>query len=105
MSVKEADSVEEDGYMNLGEFSGPLSYESHDILSTRSRERLQDSPVEDKDHASECQRKGYGNLDELMAPAPVENPHEIEIYQHFDLEEARSHEQQYEKRAGKELLE
>lgn len=105
MSVKEADSVEEDGYTNLGEFSGPLSHESHDILSTRSRERLQDSPVEDKDHASECQREGYGDLNELMAPAPVENPQEIEIYQHSDLEEARSHEQQYEKRAGKELLE
>ena len=105
MSVKEADTVEEDGYTNLGELSGPLSYESHDILSMRSHERLQDSPMEEKDHGREYQREGYEHLNELMRPAPVENPQENEIYQHSDLEEARSHEQQYEKRAGKERLE
>ncbi|CAF9931211.1 MAG: hypothetical protein ALECFALPRED_004955 [Alectoria fallacina] len=98
-------------YANLDELAGPLPvenpheglYQHHDLEEVRINEQedRQRVPVqsneEDEDDSHE-----YANLDELEGPPPSENPDERQVYRHHDLEEARTHEQQYEQRVSRQ---
>lgn len=106
-----------DEYANLDEVAGPVPvenprenglYHHHDLEEFRSREQeeIQDrqpfslqsnEEVEDEEDLHE-----YANLDELAGPPPDENPDERKSYRHHDLEEARTNEQQYERRASRQ---
>lgn len=104
-----------DKYANLDELAGPSPVENpdekglyyhHDLEQFRSKEQgepqdRQPVSVQPNEEDEEDLHE-YANLDELEGPPPDENPDERRSYRHHDLEEARTNEQQYERRGSRQ---
>ncbi|KAF2269197.1 hypothetical protein CC78DRAFT_529430 [Lojkania enalia] len=96
-----------DAYGNLNEILGPAPVQNpreQDIYrhSTLEEERSQEQSRRSSRRRSSASRArelddynipdAYRNLGEIAGPAPVENPHERDLYRHSTLEEERSQE-------------
>lgn len=82
--------------MNL---QSPYSSTGHHTTSPRGTNH----PAESRDENEPSNEESYdvpeawGNLDELAATSPVENPEEHAIHRHHNLEETRSREQEWDR--------
>lgn len=117
-SVSNAQYDIPDEYANLDELAGPSPvdnrhgeglYHHHDLEECRSKEPEEQGETQDIQPLSvqsieedEDDPHEYANLDELEGPPPDENPDERRSYRHHDLEEARTNEQQYERRGSRQ---